>query len=117
GRGPSLPGRGGRRRGGGRAPRRFLAPPAPVPPPAGPRGPARLPPGGVGPEPVLARAVTVPLRPVMPEAIPPAPFIVHATRLPDHGNDAPARPDLTHPAGAGAHPPAGIRGQEAPVDR
>src|SRR5215467_10126572 len=100
----------------GRAARSVLGVPLLVAAADGLQGPGRLLLGGVGPEPVLARAVTVPLRPVMPEAIPPAPFIVHATRLPDHGNDAPARPDLTHPAGAGAHPPAGIRRQEAPVD-
>src|SRR5262249_61709585 len=87
-----------------------------VPPADGLQGPGRLLFGGVGPEPVLARAVTVPFRPVVPEAIPPATLVVHAIRLPDHGNDAPARADLTHQAGAGAHPTAGIRGQEAPVD-
>src|SRR5204863_4386077 len=102
--------------GEGRRPRSVFGVPLLVAPADGLQGPGRLLLGGVGPEPVLARAVTVPFRPVMPEAIPPAPFIVHATRLPDHGNDAPARPDLTHPAGAGAHPPAGIRRQEAPVD-
>src|SRR5207247_2946215 len=104
--------------GGGRCPRSVAVGGVPllVASADGLQGPRRLLLGGVGPEPVLARAPAVPFHGVVPEAIPPAPLVVHATRISDHDDDAPARPDLARPAGAGAYPQAGIRRQEAPVD-
>src|SRR6266568_1426424 len=68
-------------------------------------------------KPVLAGAASAVLHPFVPEAIPPLLLIVHAIRLPDHGNHAPARPDIAPAAGASAYPQAGVRGQETPEAR